>query len=287
MKEILQNEAEQEDLPESAFETASREAELESFVEKLKAKFPAAERIIDSVGGHVKLFSLVALMGGSMEAAAQTAPNARHDIETSKVVQELGSLPLREIRSGLDEYTFHLPKDQRIAVSNHIENYNDRLEKKTTGSLPDEMEIGDRGVQVSDRLIKRGVQTISTKFDETIESLSTSSFEITDRLNDAEVENAGDTLSASGQGKTREEAIIEAIKYLSMAHSVNAIDIEVDDARSVDADVRKKFTKATAVDALNYLKNIRVVSIKAVEVAGTTIFEAKLEAEGGKIHHKE
>ena len=267
------------------------EKSISDIISVLKEKFPSIERTIHTANGWIKLFSVIAIIGSSAEAGAQIVKDNTSDLEKSKIVAELDSLPLNQIMKSLDGFKLHFPEGQKILVSSHKERKNDKSTMdETIGQLPDDkVSIGNVGVLSSERFINKNTQNRNkeTHLQEQFESLSSISVDITYPTDKDSIEGTGQTIKTVYTGDTKEDAIIGAIKELSEQERANWSYIERDVTSTKDTDINEVMIEVFAGDALNYLKNVRVISVKKIKGSfKDTYFEATVEAERAHIVDK-
>jgi len=247
-------------------------SKLYSFLLK---KYPALEKVIKVPKATIRLLTaLVILEGGQL--FAQEIPVKDMEMKNLFSVDEMAKLhtmTFTEIARHLEPLKQSLPDEKKVIFSSTFKQ-DDKLEGTdyngvfSEGSVPsDTGMVGDVAIVVNDRHIERMDTESSTKkgdkFDFDIYDRDIYSEMKFSKFNSGEIKETENKITVVGGGSTKEEAVIEAMKWLSMWYGQNfyggSTDILVaKDFKDNTHEFKKVHTGYASWNSISFFKNIHI-----------------------------
>ncbi|MCX6751197.1 MAG: hypothetical protein NT161_00280 [Candidatus Nomurabacteria bacterium] len=253
----------------------SWEEKISKLYSFLREKYPALEKIAKTSRATIRLLTaLVILEGGQLFAQEIPTKNiSTKDLFSTEEITNLNSMTFTEIAHRLEPLKKSLPNGKEVTFSSTFKQ-DDQLEGTdyngvfSEGSVPsDTGMVGDAAIVLNDRHIERMDSESSTKkgdeFDFDLYDRDIYSEMKFSKFDSGEIKEIGNKITVVGGGSTKEEAVIEAMKWLSMRYGQHLYGGDTDNLVAKDSkDNTHEFkhvrTSYASWNGISFFKNIHI-----------------------------
>lgn len=284
---------------EAQAEVKKQQGWIENIITKAKQLAAGKEQVFEDVKGVIKILAVLLLL----RPGAVDAQESKTNIENAKNIFSIENMfqkPISELKENLSlVFTSNDISDTSFVWETTFQKEGEQevVKRNTKGLLPQKSEkLENVVICTKTDLVQREIQNNENNMSTTNLEESLSSSLLISQKDNGYFKKTGKTLRVAKTGRTRQEAIVDALKELANQISIEVFSAEaIQNAEAVqntsgdhtlNSTINKNFSSVIGTRSSHGFSEVRVVDITEKHLGDEISYEVELEGDVG-IHQSE